>query len=323
MTESHTETSDVTPEVDAEITATAGPILKEARLAKNMSLSDVATRLHLRPAIVEDIERDCFDNIASPIYVKGYVKNFARIVGADEALIKACIYAQLPSEEKPAMQSFSRKTTIKARDSRLMLVTWLIAFVLVALMVLWWVQKSNTDTTLDFSKPSVEEVAASDPSASVADDVDVLLATSADSLAPGITAEELSPTPSAPEQAPVSQDTGADDTATAQPEPAAPAVEVSPSAPPSDAETVSNQAGELTLDLSADCWMKIIDANGKTLVNGVKTAGAQLKLSGVAPFKVIIGAPKAVTMTFNGEPVSLAAYQDKVARFTLPSPMSE
>ncbi|MGL4475520.1 MAG: helix-turn-helix domain-containing protein, partial [Shewanella sp.] len=193
MTQSHTEISEPTPAVTPEVIPLAGPILQAARLAKNLSVADVATRMHVRPSIVEDIERDCFDNIASPIYVKGYVKNFARIVGADEAAIKASIYAQLPSEEKPVMQSFSRKTTIKARDSRLMLVTWLIAFVLLALMVLWWVQKSNTDTLVDLSKPSIEEVAAIHSTPSLAHDADLLLATEADALAPGITAEQLQP----------------------------------------------------------------------------------------------------------------------------------
>ena len=139
---------------------TAGAILKAAREAKGISIETVATQLHLRPKIISDIENDIFTNIASTTYVRGYIKNYARFVNADINQIQQCLSHQLPDIVAPTMQSFSRKTTHQARNSRLNLVTYLIVAVLIALLVLWWVQKSSLLTNVDFSTPTVEEIAA-------------------------------------------------------------------------------------------------------------------------------------------------------------------
>ncbi|WP_133151422.1 RodZ domain-containing protein, partial [Vibrio lentus] len=78
-------------------------------------------------------------------------------------------------------------------------------------------------------------------------------------------------------------------------------------------------ANELVMQFSADCWIQVKDAAGKTLSTGIKKAGQTLNLSGTAPYKVILGAPEGVSMTFASEPVDLSGYTSgKVARITLP-----
>ena len=75
----------------------------------------------------------------------------------------------------------------------------------------------------------------------------------------------------------------------------------------------------LTMKFKADCWIQVKDSNGKTLVSGTRKPGQDVELAGKAPFKVILGAPEGVTMTFASEPVDLSGYTSgKVARFTLP-----
>jgi cytoskeleton protein RodZ len=73
------------------------------------------------------------------------------------------------------------------------------------------------------------------------------------------------------------------------------------------------------MSFSADCWIQVKDATGKTLAIGVKDAGYSLTLAGEPPYSIILGAPEGVTMTFASEPVDLSGYTSgKVARFTLP-----
>jgi cytoskeleton protein RodZ len=82
------------------------------------------------------------------------------------------------------------------------------------------------------------------------------------------------------------------------------------------AESVTN---ELVMQFSADCWIQVKDAAGKTLSTGIKKVGQTLNFSGTAPYKVILGAPESVSMTFASEPVDLSGYTSgKVARITLP-----
>ncbi|MFA0284760.1 RodZ domain-containing protein, partial [Vibrio sp. 10N.222.55.F12] len=51
-------------------------------------------------------------------------------------------------------------------------------------------------------------------------------------------------------------------------------------------ETVASEAvvNELVMQFSADCWIQVKDASGKTLSTGIKKAGQTLNLSGTAPY---------------------------------------
>ncbi|MCG9720667.1 RodZ domain-containing protein [Shewanella sp. Isolate7] len=305
---------------------TLGQWLKAARESRQMTLTSVAERLNLRPSIVKDLEADNYDNIASATYVKGYVKNYARILGLEMARVDAYLAESFPVVDAPTMQSFSRKTTRQARDGRLMLVTYLIIFVLLALLVLWWVQKSAMVADLDLSKPSVEEAAelSAEPSLMSAQDpqADTGIEMPRASLSQTATeqkATEPTVTESAAEPAtaePLTRATQASQAAQSQ-------ISQSQAPQPLESSRTDDTAqavddAELALSLSGDCWIKVTDANGKVLVNGLKLAGKEMNVYGQAPFKVILGAPQSLTMHLNGEPIDLAKYPSgRVARLTV------
>ncbi|QYK14151.1 DUF4115 domain-containing protein [Shewanella rhizosphaerae] len=301
---------------------TLGQWLKAARESRQMTLASVAEQLNLRPSIVQDLEADNYDNIASATYVKGYVKNYARILGLEMAKVDAYLAESFPVVSAPTMQSFSRKTTRQARDGRLMLVTYLIIFVLLALLVLWWVQKSAMVADLDLSKPSVEETA----------ELSTLPASSEPMLAQDPqagTGIEMPREQSVPDRAVAEESTNAQLTgeqaedlpseAGSTPETGV-ALEVTNSNSQADEPLKSADDAVLALSLSGDCWIKVTDADGKVLVNGLKLAGKEMNVFGQAPFKVILGAPQSLTMRLNGEQVDLAKYPSgRVARLTVGS----
>lgn len=337
---------------------TLGTLLKAGREKMGLSIQDAAVKLHLRPRIVEDLEADNFTNIASSTYVRGYVKNYARMVSADAALIEACLVRQVPVVTEPAMQSFSRKTTYQARDTRL---TWLSIFIVIVLLgslVVWWMQKTTLLSTIDVSKPTAEEVAAANQT--LPGDV-LLTETDASQQLTDIAANgsmsidgpikdtdastiDVSTGPTdnnypqtadtsnedggsaiaaatGPQTAtPVAQQTVAQQTvfqqpvATATPSPAS-------TSPATSVNTLVAVAGQSIIDvqLTGDCWINIVDAKGKALVDGVKGAGAAVQVSGVPPFKIILGAPHVATLSLDGQIVSLADFpKGRVARLTLP-----
>lgn len=68
----------------------AGQQLKRAREKLNLSLADIADAQHLRVSIIQAIEDGNYDQIDSELFLKGYVRAYARQVGADaDALIKS------------------------------------------------------------------------------------------------------------------------------------------------------------------------------------------------------------------------------------------
>ena len=74
----------------------------------------------------------------------------------------------------------------------------------------------------------------------------------------------------------------------------------------------------ISLSLTAECWVDVVDATGKRLAFGSRQAGDELNLRGVAPVKVLLGNAAAATLSFNGEAIDLSGYPTgRVARLTL------
>ncbi|PWF63795.1 hypothetical protein CBX96_08130 [Shewanella sp. BC20] len=346
---------------------TLGTVLRTAREQMGLSIADTAVKLHLRPGIVENLEADDFSNISSSTYVRGYVKNYARMLGVDNALIEACLARQVPLVTQPAMQSFSRKTTYQARDTKLKWLSFFIVIVLLGLFVLWWMQRTTLVTHVDISKPTAEELAAANQTLPG----DVLLTetdasqrlseiavngsmatdgpvkdTDESTIDPNMNdsaAMEAEQTPAANSAMNASESNTASDlvasnavavpsatqnvaanTAPVQNQTASnvPATNTAVTNTASTAQAMPVVAGQssITIELTGDCWINIVDAKGKAIVDGVRGAGANIQASGVPPFKVILGAPTVVsTFTVDGKAISLAEFpKGRVARLTIP-----
>lgn len=353
---------------------TLGTVLRTAREQMGLSIADTAVKLHLRPGIVENLEADDFSNISSSTYVRGYVKNYARMLGVDNALIEACLARQVPLVTQPAMQSFSRKTTYQARDTKLKWLSFFIVIVLLGLFVLWWMQRTTLVTHVDVSQPTAEELAAAnqtlpgdvlltetdaserlseiavngsmatdgpvkdtdestiDPNMNdmAAMEAEQTSANSAMNPNESNTALTNNASNTAPNTAPssaASYTVGASNATQNAATNTAPVQNQTASNAPttntaSTAQAMPVAAGQssITIELTGDCWINIVDAKGKAIVDGVRGAGANIQASGVPPFKVILGAPTVVsTFTVDGKAISLAEFpKGRVARLTIP-----
>lgn len=71
-------------------TASPGKRLREAREAQGRTLSESAKATRIGVQQLEGIENDNYDRIPAPIYVKGFIKNYAQHLGLDpEPLLEA------------------------------------------------------------------------------------------------------------------------------------------------------------------------------------------------------------------------------------------
>ena len=48
----------------------------------------------------------------------------------------------------------------------------------------------------------------------------------------------------------------------------------------------------LELSFSGDCWMELVDFTGDKVAYGIKESGRVVKVSGVPPFQLTLGAPE-------------------------------
>ncbi len=63
---------------------TIGELLREKREAKGLSHRQVAEIIKIRPEYLEDLEKGKYSSFASEVYVKGFLKNYARYLGIDQ-----------------------------------------------------------------------------------------------------------------------------------------------------------------------------------------------------------------------------------------------
>lgn len=67
--------------------STIGKQLSEARIKKKLGVDSVAKQLHLDANIVRALETDDASSLPAAIFVQGYLRSYARLVGLPEAEI--------------------------------------------------------------------------------------------------------------------------------------------------------------------------------------------------------------------------------------------
>lgn len=315
-------------EQQKEVIQGPGQILKQARERANLSCQDIADRMKLRKALIEDIEKDNYDINLSLTFVRGYLKLYAKHVHVGEEEILTAFESLSTQKKEPAkLQSFSRRMAIQANDDKLMLVTYLIVAAVIALVVLWWFQQSSTDSTTasntsDYIEtvtpnvvaqavlPSAQTLTAGDDSATITP-LAVQIPTD-DSAAVTSQVDLVIEQPVIDEQATDTDLVNDSNDVVLQ----ASVLEASV------IETPINETAtpvELTFEFSGDCWMNLSDATGENIAYGVKVKGRVMPVTGIPPFIVTLGAPEVVNISYAGEPVDMTFLPaGRIAKFDLP-----
>ena len=123
-----------------------GERLQAARIQQGLSAEDIASRMHLSVQIVKSIEENNFDEITAPIFVKGYLRAYARIVSLDEEeMIQQ--YASYYSHDDPPITTTSNMAPeLSVADMRIKWTTYLVIAGLAALLAAWWWNKSQDES---------------------------------------------------------------------------------------------------------------------------------------------------------------------------------
>ena len=64
-----------------------GEILANIRSEKELSVNQVAREIKIEPHVIEMIENNDFESIGAPVFVKGYLRQYSKLVGLDPDLI--------------------------------------------------------------------------------------------------------------------------------------------------------------------------------------------------------------------------------------------
>ena len=69
---------------------TPGLLLRQARQAAGLSVEAVAAHLHLLRSVVNSIEEDSYDRVRGETFLRGYLRNYARLVKLPPDQVLTC-----------------------------------------------------------------------------------------------------------------------------------------------------------------------------------------------------------------------------------------
>ena len=94
-----------------------GQKIREARIAKNLSLESVSGHLHIAVKILEAIEEGDQEKGPTPVFMRGLVRTYCQYLGIDKTDIVEKIEQLLKSTEKGEKQIKTLKPVIEIRES--------------------------------------------------------------------------------------------------------------------------------------------------------------------------------------------------------------
>ncbi len=308
-----TENSDSATDVEpVAVVADHGPgpgaMIREARTRARLSLEDLGLQTKLGRSQLEALERDDFGALLEAVYVRGYYRKCAKVLGLPEQqLIDAYEARVAPKSPLPPAKLRLASGSELGSSSRLP-VSMAIVAAIVAVVIcgfLWMARDAGPQPPVVATPEAEAEGEAQSDDVSVA--LPALPVTSEDDAVAANGTEDGAAV--APGTAPAA--------ATAD---AAVASDGAPPAAAAAPEGAATGPRTAALTFTAASWVRIDDANGKTLLNGLRHAGDQQRIEGALPLSVFLGYAPGVKLEFEGRVIDLAPYQrdNATARLTLP-----
>ncbi len=293
------------------VVPSVGARLRQAREAMGLQINEVAQTLKLGARQVEALERDDWSALPGQTFVRGFVRNYSRLVQVDAAALMADLDRLLDKprdtldvpEVKPT--TMPQGGSLGRRDRNvaifgmgLLLVAVFAYFLLPDDLAAW---RDRLQSLLDGTPAASETVAAAAPANEPA-------------FPPGAGTEQvLNPPPpngEASTQAPASGD------ALPQPvsAPTASIVPAEPLAPP----PLAVAAAQLRFTVSAPSWIEVRDRDNTVLFSQRLLAGSEQSVAGQGPFNVVVGYAPGVRLYSRGQVVDLGPHtKGDVARLVL------
>lgn len=287
--------------------ATGAALLRERR-RQGLSLGDISRQLKLSVRQVEALERDDYSGFGGAVFIHGFIRNYAKLLGLDpEPLIRATDSMLNPPQiSAAAPREPARPRPVRAQKSKFRL--WpavaTVLVVAIALMVYFGGRRA----------PDAGRIAA--------------LVAARDKPAPKITAEGRTgvETKSRAESKPGSESAAVK--ALTKPEAKAEAkpetktmTETADRVPVETAGAVAAEpSGRVTVRMvfEQDSWVEIKDRTGNTIFGQLNPAGSRRSVSGEPPLSVVVGNAAGVRLFAGDKNIDLVPHtRVDVARLTL------
>ena len=334
--------SETPPSEQAGSTGGPGHRLRAIRESRHLSREDVAAQLRLDVWIIEALERDDYQALPSPVFVRGYLRNCATLLGVDatELLAESSAVARSEISSRPK-RSVARQPL--RQPLRLPRIPWRAVGILLligmigAALTTWGPGLVNR----------VRERPQADDEAAHRLMLPGQTGVPGEEISPGLQPDEL-PRPNQQGEIPgaknsLSVEPPLDEAQATQmsavlPRPPAapreetlvtdstaphelPLDEVAAAAVPAMLEPpaeVPTRTLSLELRFREESWVEMEAADGKRLLYGLIKSGQNRRVEGLPPVSVVLGNAKGVEITVDGKRLDPSRYRrGGVSRFQL------
>ena len=268
-----------------------GALLTNARNVAALSQADIAEQINLPKRIIQALEADDFNNLPESTYIRGYLRNYARVVGInDKGLVK--LYVDQHYSE-PIIEP-SRRTK-QSYDPAILWSTAAVLSILVGLVITWWFdynQVAEQDIKLVMNEVVVEGKNVAMPQASN----DKNSTSNASNESTIQAAHETTESSSSDEPFGVNKQSAiGEEVVTADQQQAMEDASRNPTL-----VTSVDSTHVLTVTYIEKSWTEIRDANSNTLMQGLIEPGVVRNLKGKPPFEIFLGNAPGVVIEVNG-----------------------
>ena len=270
--------------------------LTAARESCGLSVVDVARQLKLSPWQVEALEAGDYRRLPGAVFVRGFIRNYARLVKLDPAPLLSSAEQQLPHAAQPApqMPPSANIPFPTGRELRWQKYAIVVLLLLVPVVIFEFYRDDAPEVTVksrQVALPTPQVVAAEKvAAASAAPQVSAAGDATAKSARSGSSAARAEKT--APEKSMLS----------------------------ARLANVEHKPGEhlVRFRFEQESWVEIRDRNGRRIFSQLNPAGTQQSVSGQPPLSLVVGNATGVRLMHNDQPVDLAPHTKvDVARLTL------
>ena len=268
-----------------------GERLAEARREQQISVLEVAKELHLDEPKVRALERNDFEILGAPVFAKGHLRKYARLVGVDEGDVFADYYQMTRSESIPPVVAATRTRA----GQELSPGPWIAAIIVIlaAAVTYWWFavgsQTAIGPETVPATAPETVPETAPEQSEALQPSEETVV----------VAAPAASDQPIRDQPAPVASQSASE-----------------------PADTLADGEILLSLNFSGDCWTEISDATGRRLFFDMGRNGRSVELTARAPIAALFGNVDNVDVRVNGNefPITTTNPGGRTARLTIMSP---
>lgn len=297
---------DEQPEAASRPEPKVGQLLRSARLEQGISVQDVARQLRFSAKQVTALEEDKYDQLAGGTFLRGFVRNYAKLLQLDEAPLLRVLEKSVPPSAAqivpPPVEGIPFPSN-RGQRKRILIIA---GGVVIALFLLVYEIYRSNDASIE-KQPSVGAEARMEgataillppPQAATGGAGDGQKQDIPEPVPGGVTPAPTNGQPAAAAAIPGSEGAHGDAVAAAS----------------------GTSASGIHLVFEGESWTEVRDGRDQLLLSSVNPADTEQILHGAPPYSLVIGNAADVKLVYNGKPIDLAPYTNLyggTARLTL------